>query len=391
MIQLPAEAQAAVGTLEAAGYEAFAVGGCVRDLLMGREPHDVDITTNAAPDEIEAAFSLSGFQTIPTGKKHGTITVLIADRPVEVTTYRMDGVYIDARRPESVTFAAKVEEDLARRDFTVNAMAYSDNRGLVDCFGGQEDLANRCIRTVGTGERRFSEDALRILRAFRFSAQLGFRLTEDCRIAAYSCRELLWRISAERVTAELQKLLISPSPDNALRQMRELEILDWILPPAEGCPLDSAPEDLVVRIALLFASLEWEDARERIGRLRLSNAELRTVLRLLQMKETRPPVERMSAKLLLQEWELDQERLFGFWAALYPAQKSAVDTARLMMQEICDRGECYKVSMLAVKGGDLTARGLRGPAVGEALERLLEAVVSGRVENEREALLRLLK
>ena len=390
MIRLPAEAETALRVLEAAGCEAFAVGGCVRDLLRGEPAHDIDIATNAVPDRIETAFSSCGCRTIPTGKQHGTITVLIGGSPVEVTTYRVDGGYIDARRPERVSFAGCIKDDLARRDFTINAMAYHPARGLVDLFGGREDLERGLIRTVGDGRERFAEDALRILRAFRFQAQLGFELTPDCLAAARMRRELLRRISAERVTAELSKLLLSPGADRALAQMREAGVLDWILPDREGGTLRNAPRELPLRLALVFAPLDWEEARLRLHLLRFPNSVLHTAFRLLLAKGDAIPAGLPAVKRLLREWEDGIGSLFDFWTLWRPAEAEAVEQARRLTETVRADGSCYKFSMLAVKGGDLTALGLRGPAVGAALEQLLEAVVSGQAANDRTELLRLL-
>lgn len=391
MIRLPADAETALRVLEDAGYEAFAVGGCVRDLLRGKPVHDIDIATNAVPDQIETAFLSCGYRTIPTGKRHGTITALIGESPVEVTTYRVDGSYIDARHPEQVRFAGRIEDDLARRDFTINAMAFHSGRGLIDLFGGREDLKKGLIRTVGEGRIRFNEDALRILRAFRFQAQLGFELTEDCLASAQLCADLLRRISIERVTAELSRLLPGPNADRALAQMRETGVLDWILPDREGGRLGPAPPNLPVRLALVFAPLDWGEAQLRLHALRLPNAVLHDTFRLLLAKELAIPADLPEVKRLFREWEDGIDLLFDFLRLWRPAEAEAAERARRLTEAVQADGSCYKFSMLAMKGGDLTALGLRGPAVGEALGLLLEAVISGQVENDRKALMELLK
>ena len=207
-IHIPPFAAAVIGKLCADGYEAYAVGGCVRDTMLGRAPNDWDVTTSALPETTLSLFSCAdGFKAVPTGIAHGTVTVISGGEPVEVTTFRVDGKYSDHRRPDSVGFTGRLEEDLARRDFTINAMAYSPERGLIDPYGGERDLGDRIIRCVGEPERRFDEDALRILRALRFASTLGFEIDDQTAEAAVRLRALILDISRERVSAELEKLL----------------------------------------------------------------------------------------------------------------------------------------------------------------------------------------
>ena len=224
-IDLPEHVQAIIGKLEEAGYEAYAVGGCVRDSLIGRIPGDWDITTSAKPGEVKALFA----RTVDTGIQHGTVTVLMDKMGYEVTTYRVDGEYEDGRHPREVEFTASLLEDLKRRDFTINAMAYNDRCGIVDIFGGRQDLKDKIIRCVGDAMERFSEDALRILRAVRFSAQLGCTIAESTRQAVSSLAGNLKHISAERIQAELVKLLLSDNPQY-LKDAWELGITAVILP-----------------------------------------------------------------------------------------------------------------------------------------------------------------
>lgn len=207
--EIPSKVETIIHTLEAAGFEAYAVGGCVRDALLGRTPNDWDITTSATPEQVKALFH----RTVDTGIAHGTVTVLLDKDGFEVTTYRVDGEYEDGRHPKEVTFTASLEEDLKRRDFTINAMAYNPKKGLVDLFGGQEDLEKKVIRCVGDPLERFTEDALRIMRAVRFSAQLGFSLEENTRNGLAVLAPNLKHVSAERIQVELVKLLVSPHPD----------------------------------------------------------------------------------------------------------------------------------------------------------------------------------
>ena len=229
-IQLPDKVHHIINTLEEAGYEAYAVGGCVRDSILGRKPDDWDITTSAKPEEIKRLFP----RTVDTGIKHGTVTVLLGGEGFEVTTYRVDGVYEDGRHPSEVTFTASLKEDLKRRDFTINAMAYNARTGLVDLYGGLADIENRVIRCVGIAGERFDEDALRMLRAVRFSAQLSFRIEEATGEAVKALAPNLQKISAERIQVELVKLVTSPNPDY-LRTAYELGITAQILPEFDLC------------------------------------------------------------------------------------------------------------------------------------------------------------
>ncbi|MFA5658598.1 MAG: phosphohydrolase, partial [Oscillospiraceae bacterium] len=219
-IDIPDFALAAINILNKSGYEAYAVGGCVRDSLMGKLPNDWDICTNAHPEKVTAVFD--GFKTIPTGLKHGTITIIIDNNPLEITTFRRDGEYSDSRRPDSVLFVPDLKEDLSRRDFTINAMAYSEKDGLIDFFGGRADLEKKLIRCVGEADIRFSEDALRILRAVRFSSVLGFEIEDKTSAALIEKKNRLSRVSPERIAAEMNKLLLGKNVFEVMKKYREM-------------------------------------------------------------------------------------------------------------------------------------------------------------------------
>ena len=229
-IALPEKVKYIIGTMAEAGYEAYAVGGCVRDCILGRTPDDWDITTSASPYQVKALFP----HTIDTGIRHGTVTVMVGREGFEVTTYRIDGVYEDGRHPREVAFTASLGEDLKRRDFTINAMAYNGQAGLVDLFGGMEDMERKVIRCVGNPAERFGEDALRMMRAVRFSAQLGYRIEEETAAAIKKLSPNLVLVSAERIQAELVKLATSPHPGN-LRLAYETGITKVILPEFDAC------------------------------------------------------------------------------------------------------------------------------------------------------------
>ena len=224
-IQIPEKAKYIIETIQNAGFEAYVVGGCVRDSILGRCPEDWDITTSARPEQVKALFR----RTIDTGIQHGTVTVMLDKEGFEVTTYRVDGKYEDSRHPKEVTFTPNLEEDLKRRDFTINAMAYNETEGLIDIFGGLQDIEAKMIRCVGDPEERFGEDALRIMRAIRFSAQLGYEIHEDTEAAIRKLAPTLQKISAERIQVELTKLLISPHPDT-LRDAYDMGVTKVILP-----------------------------------------------------------------------------------------------------------------------------------------------------------------
>ena len=251
-ISLSRGAKFAIARLESRGYEAYAVGGCVRDSLLGQAPHDWDLTTNATPDETAAAFA--DCRVVETGKKHGTVTVLDRGEPLEITTYRRDGAYADNRHPVSVTFSKTLSDDLSRRDFTVNAMAYHPSRGLVDLFGGKEDLQNGVIRCVGNAETRFHEDGLRILRAIRFASVLDFSLEAETARAIHICVFLLDNIARERIREEWTKLLLGKAADRILRDYPD--VISEIFPEVVPSPLDihicDAPADPVIRLTLFL-------------------------------------------------------------------------------------------------------------------------------------------
>ena len=436
MMYLPPYARTALSVLEQSGYEVYIVGGCVRDSLLGLTPFDYDITTNALPQQVLAAFC--AFHTIETGIKHGTVTVLIDNQPVEITTFRIDGDYRDNRRPEHVTFTANLEGDLARRDFTVNAMAYREQTGLVDLFGGQADLKNKCIRCVGVPDVRFGEDALRIMRALRFAAVLGFGIEQDTAQSIHKNRLLLQNIASERIQAELFKLLCAAAAEHVLDAYRD--VLAVFMPeivPMFGFDQHSKYHDsdvwehslrafaaikekkLPLRLAVLLHDIgkpasftQDEDgtghfyghakqsvslARGLLNRLRCDNATKQTVLTLIEYHDTQLAPTPKSVKRWLgrlgSELFFDlirlQEADSAAHAAPYVTERlNALGQIRAMAQEALDEGACFSLRDLAVGGHDMLALGLRGPKVGAALQYLLGLVIEGNIENEKKALLR---
>ena len=383
-IEIPAQIAVAMTILEDAGHEAFLVGGCVRDALRGVSPHDFDMATSALPEQTCRLFS--GYRTIETGLRHGTLTVLIEGMPIEITTYRVDGVYADHRRPEQVTFTPSLTEDLARRDFTVNAMAYSPRDGLVDPFGGQEDLAAGVIRAVGDPVRRFSEDALRILRALRFSARFGFSIEGETAAAAHALAGTLEKIAPERVREELYGILVADFAEAVISQYRG--ILSGIIPEGNaGARLASLPPELPLRLAEYFLE-EREKADGALRRLRADNQTIRTVTSLLRLYDCEIEATHAALCRLLRTAPPGILRSAFALRALHGRDDRI---AAEKMEEILASGACYTVSMLAVSGDDVAALGIpRGPMLGRTLEDAYTAVIEGCIPNEREALLRYL-
>ncbi len=430
---VPPYARRALDRLTEAGYEAWLVGGCVRDHLLGRVPLDYDITTAALPQQTEEVFA--GERVVETGLKHGTVMVVLEGNPVEITTFRVDGSYTDARHPDRVTFARTLREDAARRDFTVNAMAWHPDRGLWDGFGGMEDLKNRTIRCVGDPESRFREDGLRILRAVRFASVLDFTLDPDTSAAARRTAPLLGKTAAERLWAEMEKLLCGPAAGRVLCEYPD--ILGIVIPellPMKGfdqrnehhcfdllrhtaAAVDGIAPDPVLRLTMLLhdvgkpetftmgedgqghfyghARRSVELAEAVLLRLRVPNRVRERVCTLIRYHDT--PLEAVPGKVRRWLNRLGEDTFFDLIAvhradtlALAPAYHSrteALDETAALARSILSETPCLTLRDLAVGGRDLLAMGYAGPAVGRALRFLLDRVLEGTLPNEREALL----
>lgn len=382
-IELPNTVLYAIQRLNDAGFEAYAVGGCVRDSLMGKTPQDWDITTSATPDEMKSIFT--DFPTIETGLQHGTLTIVVQGVPLEITTYRVDGVYTDGRHPDAVIFTRTLPEDLRRRDFTVNAMAYHPLHGLIDLFNGCRDIESGIIRCVGNPTTRFSEDALRILRALRFASTLGFDIEADTALALQALSPTLDRVSVERITVEFKRLLCGKDAVDILRTYRHT--IAVFLPEIAGCddfaPLSQTKALPYARLAALFysAGLVPKAAETALRRLRFDNQTVRDVTLLLS--ETERTIGDTEADLLYLLNRLGPERIYDYLAI------RRVDNRIISrVDELLKNGACYRVSMLAVDGKDLMAVGIQpGPDVGRCLERLLGAVIEGKCLNRKEDLL----
>lgn len=438
MLELPQQVKTALELLEQAGFEAFLVGGAVRDAIRsGGCAQDWDITTNASPEETATVFS--DFRLIETGLQHGTVTVLIDRVPLEITTYRIDGTYSDHRRPDAVRFTGNLQEDLARRDFTMNAMAYNPKTGIIDPFGGLADLAAGVVRCVGAPDQRFQEDALRILRAMRFASVFGMEIEPGTANAVHRNRELLRAISAERIQTELTKLLCGTAAGDTL-----LEFADVIAVPIPElaatfgfdqrnihhdkdvwahtvAAVSAAPAEPILRWAALLhdigkpacfsmgddgaghfyghAEKSAAEAGTILRRLRFDNARSKQITELIRYHDQPMTAEKRPIKRLLNKLGEDAlRRLIALHradtcgqAAICADRLEVYRQAEQALDEILQEDACFCLKDLAINGRDLIDMGLRGKQIGTALEACLHAVIEEQAPNEREALLSLVR
>ena len=397
-IKLDPGAALLLDALHGAGHAAYAVGGCVRDSLLGLDPHDWDLCTSARPEQVMALFGEE--KCIPTGLQHGTVTVKQGGRLYETTTFRTEGAYSDGRHPDAVCFVPDVREDLARRDFTINAMAYSAEEGLIDPFGGRDDLAAHLVRAVGEPERRFEEDALRILRLYRFAARFGFAIDPATGAAARALGPHLDCVSAERIQEELLKLLAAPRPGSYLEPAVLAVVLPELEPEeqperfAELCRtidrIEPTAENVPARLAALLCPLGEAGARKALRKLKCSNALTDEVTALERETPGTPNTTlTVQAKRLLGRYELQTiQRLTALCSARHPEQAEAFAALRAEAERLTAENACCRVSQLAVNGRDLMAAGVRpGPGLRQVLHALLETVITGQTPNEKDALL----
>ncbi len=362
------------------GFKAYVVGGCVRDLLMNRLPFDYDIATSALPHQIEALFE----RCIPTGIKHGTVSVVESEGITEITTFRTEGDYRDSRRPDSVAFVGDLESDLLRRDFTINALAYNDNEGVIDLFSGIKDLENKILRAVGNPEERFKEDALRIMRLFRFSAQLDLSIERETLEAALLMQKGLESISRERIGDELKKIVCSANP-GALLPLVENGGLSFLgikkFESAEKMAL--LPCDLNIRLAafLILCKVPLNSVKDN---LRLQNKQTQ-YLYSLKLLSTLPLKTKADIKLALNKTSKDILSDFLVLKAILTDENT--EKVKALLEEILSKNEPYKISRLDIKGEDLLALGLKNNEVGKALNRLLELVINEPEKNNKQMLI----
>ena len=437
VITLPEKVKFIIDTIMDAGYEAYAVGGCIRDSILGRIPDDWDITTSATPDQVKELFK----RTVDTGIQHGTVTVMLDKEGFEVTTYRIDGEYEDSRHPKEVTFTANLVEDLKRRDFTINAMAYNDKAGLVDVFEGIQDIERKMIRCVGCPKERFTEDALRMMRAVRFSAQLGYEIEENTAVAIKELAGNLVNISAERIQVELVKLVTSPHPEN-LRIAYETGITKVILPEFDVCmetvqnnphhcytvgehtlkSMQSIQPDKVLRLAMLFHDIgkpstistdekgidhfyghpdvSEDMARKILRRLKFDNHTIHMVTGLVKYHDRNvEPAPKYVRRAIFKVGEDIFPLLFDIKKADIAGQsdyKREEKTEKLEQvykayEEVIEKNQCVSLKTLAVTGRDLiTEAGMQsGPELGRVLGKLLNEVIEDPALNCKETLLKL--
>lgn len=387
MIIFPHYVSAIIGALKNAGFLAYAVGGCIRDSLLGIEPNDWDITTSALPDEVIGALSARGFDVrAGAGLKHGTVTVIVREDggvfACEVTTFRRDGEYTDQRRPDSVEFVTAVEEDLSRRDFTINAMA-SDGGETVDPFGGRADLRDRLIRSVGDARTRFSEDALRILRGLRFAARFGFAIEADTAAAMRELCATVRAVSRERIASELAGILSAAYATEVLREFGD--VIGGALGldvTAENAGLIGESSDTAVRFALYFG----EESPALARSLKMSAEFIRRADSLIAAAEMDVPRERADVMRLMRGYPKDYEIMLEY-AGIARGERELFARIARTAEEIVRSGDCYTLSALAVGGREMIAVGFRGRAIGDALEHLLELVCRGSVANDADELI----
>lgn len=419
-IIIPDIVENCIKKLNKAGYEAFIVGGCVRDSIIGRHPNDWDICTSALPHEIKAVFD--GYKTIDIGIEHGTVAVIINEKNIEITTYRIDGEYRDNRRPEKVSFTSNIEADLSRRDFTINSLAYNSEVGLVDFFNGKKDINKKLIRCVGNPIKRFNEDSLRIMRGYRFAAQLSYSIEEETLLAMKETKELLKNISVERIVAELNKLIMAQSPENIINLLFEMDIFMIIIEFihnsklkvdkfngfVENCGqiIKNSPQDLSIRLCILlnhiieYYSLVENTLKEdqtnkvyvilteKILRgLKYDNQTIKEVGILTSFYYENIVCEKVSIKRIL---KIIDTELFKKVIEL----KAALDNKFKMMdymkllKSIEDNKECFKIKDLSINGRDLIDAGLKdGKIIGEILNAFLEMVIENPEMNNKELLL----
>lgn len=431
MLVLSQGAKKALELLHNSGYEAYVVGGSVRDMLMGTKAHDFDITTSATPSQMKKVFD--GYYTVDTGIKHGTITFVYEKEPIEITTYRIDGDYKDSRHPERVEFTTNLSNDLSRRDFTINALVYNDSEGIIDLFGGQNDIKNKTIKAIGDPKKRFEEDALRILRGVRFASQLGFEIEENTKNAMKECAHLLHNISCERINIELSKFLLGKNVKKAL--LENYEIIGEIIPQIKemhgfeqnnkyhiydvlthtAIAIENIEPILHLRLSMLLhdsgkpktysidengqghfyghARVSTEIAEAFLNKYRYDNQTKEKVITLVKIHDTPIELDRVFIKKRMNRIGKD---LFFDLLKVKRADNLAqnpeffwldkLDKFDTIAKEIIEE-DCFTLSSLDIRGSDLIAIGFKGKEIGNTLNLLLNEVIEEKLPNKKEALI----
>ncbi|MBR5320490.1 MAG: CCA tRNA nucleotidyltransferase [Clostridia bacterium] len=436
------ESKTAIEILKAKGFEAFLIGGSVRDFVMGLPIGDIDITTNATPEEVKQVFA--DFRVIETGIKHGTVTVLINNEPLEITTYRSEGTYSDNRHPDSVVFSTSLADDVVRRDFTMNGIAFDFDNGFCDLVGGLPDIKNKIIRCIGNAETRFNEDALRILRAMRFASVLGFEIETETKNAIHKCKDLLKNISAERIREEFTKLICGKKAYSVLQEFSD--VICVFIPEISNCvgfeqknkhhcfdvythtlkAVEKSSQNSIIRLALFFHDIgkpsvaHFDEKGEQhyyshpkksaemtekiMTRLRFDNDTKNKVVTLVKMHDS--PItlndispDRKRVKKIMSQ--IGEDLIFDLIEIKYcdnSAQnpeyfrgENFYKECREIVNEILSTNECFSIKHLAINGNDLIALGFKGKKIGEALEKTLTAVIDGKVKNEKSELFEYIK
>ncbi len=390
-INIPKEVETALNILHKNSFEAYIVGGCVRDSIMRKSPSDWDITTSAKPEEISCCFKV--YRTIETGIKHGTITVIIDKMQIEITTYRIDGKYSDNRRPDNVLFTDNIEFDLKRRDFTINALAYNKN-GIVDLFGGIEDIHNKIIRCVGNPDERFNEDGLRILRALRFASVLNFKIEKNTADSIHKNKNLLSNISMERINTEFNKLIMGSNFQRIIMEYRD--VIEVFIPELRNFNYEELTyrfkamknlNSLVLRLSVLLYKIEAPDCI--LMRLKYDNSTIKSVKLFTSTIDEKIYPDIVSIKKSLHKINyVNLNNLVKIKKALFENEHDELKKIEEIMNEIIEANQCYSLKTLAVSGQDLLDAGIpKGKNIGRILNLVLNEVIEGKLDNEKNSLL----
>ena len=377
--------------LESKGFEVFAVGGAIRDCLLKKEPDDWDLCTSATPDEMINA--LKNYTTIPTGLKHGTISVKSDNHFIEVTTYRSDGDYSDCRHPNNIKFVKCIEEDLKRRDFTINAFAYNQRGDIIDLFNGRQDLENKIIRCVGVPDKRFKEDALRIIRALRFAAVLDFNIENKTEQALFENINLLSEISAERMLAELKKIILSGNPDIIQKYKSVFEYVFGVtLIEKDISMIGLMPKDISMGFAALFYSIEPMQTTKILKNLKMDNKSIAEIKMYLSLKGQGTHLKKSDCKRFINRYGADMvNKCIDFLSVAYKNNSKEWEENRTIIKCIIENNECCSINELDISGTDIKKLGYDGRNIGDILNFLLNAVIEEEVINSKEELINFIK
>ncbi len=393
---IPKEVLDIISKIENNGYEAYIVGGCVRDCVMGVEPQDYDLCTNALPQKILEIFNDD--EIVDAGLKHGTVGVIKNHNVYEITTYRIDGEYSDGRHPDSVLFTSLLSEDLRRRDFTINAMAYNPKTGLVDIYGGQDDIKNGVIRCVGNAKERFEEDALRILRAIRFASRFNFEIDSETAYEMHRQFPSIDNVSIERICTEFTKTIMCKSSSRFFYEFRD--IISHFIPEIANTDyeknlnvLKMSSDDIYVKLSLFFNGIKGDSVKKILKRLRCSNLIIDKVSTFVSCIDMELSDTKRDTKLLLGRFGYeDLEKFLEIKLLAKDSLKDVINNIKMFAKEIIDNNECYSIKTLAINGDILKEIGItNGLEIGKTLKKLLDEVINEQLENDRDVLIKYIK